>query len=115
MAWTPPLILGDYSNGNDAILLKQGETMADIKGQQVNLVELSVSHYLLARALDMNGMAERDVTVMNTSDADIAAAFMTPDVTAAAVWNPQLSMIKRRRRTSPRSSTPRRFPARSST
>ncbi|WP_028241257.1 putative urea ABC transporter substrate-binding protein [Stutzerimonas azotifigens] len=91
---TTGLILGDYSNGNDAILLKQGETMADIKGQQVNLVELSVSHYLLARALDMNGMAERDVTVMNTSDADIAAAFMTPDVTAAAVWNPQLSMIK---------------------
>ncbi|MFC3609732.1 putative urea ABC transporter substrate-binding protein [Stutzerimonas tarimensis] len=91
---TTGLILGDYSNGNDAILLKKGSSMADIRGQQVNLVELSVSHYLLARALDMNAMSERDVKVMNTSDADIAAAFMTPGVTAAAVWNPQLSMIK---------------------
>ncbi|WP_417792374.1 putative urea ABC transporter substrate-binding protein [Stutzerimonas xanthomarina] len=91
---TTALILGDYSNGNDAILLKKGQRMEDIKGQQVNLVELSVSHYLLARALDMHGLAERDIRVMNTSDADIVAAFMTPDVTAAAVWNPQLSMIK---------------------
>jgi NitT/TauT family transport system substrate-binding protein len=90
---TTGLILGDYSNGNDAIVLKSGSSFADIKGQQVNLVELSVSHYLLARALDIHGLAERDVTVMNTSDADAVASFMTPDVTAAALWNPQLSMV----------------------
>jgi NitT/TauT family transport system substrate-binding protein len=59
----------------------------------VNLVELSVSHYLLARALDKHKMAERDVTVVNTSDADAVATFATMDVTAAAVWNPQLSII----------------------
>jgi ABC-type nitrate/sulfonate/bicarbonate transport system substrate-binding protein len=39
------LIIGDYSNGNDGIILKgTGKKLADIKGQQVNLVELSVSH-----------------------------------------------------------------------
>ncbi len=44
------LIVGDYSNGNDGIVLKgTGKKLADIKGQSVNLVELSVSHYLLAR------------------------------------------------------------------
>ncbi|QJD57969.1 ABC transporter substrate-binding protein [Pseudomonas sp. gcc21] len=91
---TTALILGDYSNGNDGVLLKNGTSMEDIRGQQVNLVELSVSHYLLARALEMNGMSERDIKVMNTSDADAVASFMTPDVTAAAVWNPQLSLIK---------------------
>jgi len=90
---TTGLILGDYSNGNDAILLKKGDKFADIKGQDVNLVELSVSHYLLARALDIHGMSERDIKVINTSDADAVASFSTPDVTAAAVWNPQLSMI----------------------
>jgi len=90
---TTGLILGDYSNGNDAILLKEGTKFADIKGQDVNLVELSVSHYLLARALDIHGMSERDIKVINTSDADAVASFSTPDVTAAAVWNPQLSLI----------------------
>ncbi|HDZ56952.1 MAG TPA: lipid kinase [Pseudomonas xinjiangensis] len=91
---TTGLILGDYSNGNDGILLKDDTSMEDIRGRQVNLVELSVSHYLLARALEMSGMSERDITVMNTSDADAVASFVTPDVTATAVWNPQLSLIK---------------------
>ena len=42
------LIVGDFSNGNDGVVLKgKGKTLKDVKGQQVNLVELSVSHYLL--------------------------------------------------------------------
>lgn len=91
---TTVLILGDYSNGNDGIVLKNGAAMADIKGRTVNLVELSVSHYLLARALTLNGMQLSDVKTVNTSDADIASAFASPNVTAVAAWNPQLSQIK---------------------
>ncbi len=48
---TTAIIMGDYSNGNDGIVLKKGKTLADIKGQKINIVELSVSHYLLARGL----------------------------------------------------------------
>jgi NitT/TauT family transport system substrate-binding protein len=88
------LIVGDYSNGNDGLLIKgEGKTLADIKGMRVNLVELSVSHYFLARALETAGMSERDVTVVNTSDADIIAAYTTPSVQAAATWNPMLAEI----------------------
>jgi NitT/TauT family transport system substrate-binding protein len=87
------LIVGDFSNGNDAVILKQGSTMADIKGQRVNLVELSVSHYLLARGLESVGMSERDVTVVNTSDADMVAAYSTNDVTAVVTWNPLVNEI----------------------
>ena len=51
------LIIGDYSNGNDGIVLKgAGKKLADIKGQSINMVELSVSHYLLARALTPLGL-----------------------------------------------------------
>ena len=71
-----------------------GKSLADIKGQNVNLVELSVSHYMLARALSTVGMAERDLTVVNTSDADIVAAFGTDDVTSVVTWNPLLAEIK---------------------
>jgi NitT/TauT family transport system substrate-binding protein len=88
------LIVGDYSNGNDGIVLKgAGKKLADIKGQSVNLVELSVSHYLMARALDSVGLKERDVKVVNTSDADIVAAFAAPKVTATVTWKPQLSSV----------------------
>lgn len=88
------LILGDFSNGNDGIVLKGADkTLADIKGQRVNLVELSVSHYLLARALDSVDMSERDVTVVNTSDADLVGVFNASDVTSTVTWNPLLSEI----------------------
>jgi len=88
------LIVGDYSNGNDGVVLKgKGKTLTDIKGQKVNLVELSVSHYLLARALQSAGLRERDLKVINTSDADIVAAFSAPATTAVVTWKPQLSAV----------------------
>ena len=90
---TTALIIGDFSNGNDGVILKGKEALADIKGQKVNLVELSVSHYLLARGLDTVGLKESDLTVVNTSDADMVAAFGTDDVTAVVTWNPLLSEI----------------------
>jgi len=88
------LIVGDFSNGNDGVVLKgRGKTLQDIKGQKVNLVELSVSHYLLVRALTSVGMRERDLKIINTSDADIVAAFSTPASTAVVTWKPQLSAV----------------------
>lgn len=88
------LIVGDFSNGNDGIVLKKGKTLADIKGQKVNLVELSVSHYLLARALDSVKLKEKDVGVVNTSDADIVSVFgSSADSTAVVTWNPQLAEV----------------------
>lgn len=91
---TSAIILGDYSNGNDAVLLKGADSVAGIKGRQVYLAELSVSHYLLARALEKNGFKLTNVKTVNTSDADIAAAFAAPDVTAAVAWNPQVTTMK---------------------
>src|SRR5690349_16832419 len=90
---TTAVIVGDFSNGNDAVILKDKTSLADIKGQNVNLVEFSVSHYLLARALESIKLTERDVNVVNTSDADMVAAYKTPDVSAVVTWNPLVSTI----------------------
>lgn len=87
------LILGDYSNGNDGIVIKQGNSVADLKGKEVMLVELSVSHYLLARALDKNGLSEQDVKVVNTSDADIASLFNAAPDANVVTWNPPLQQV----------------------
>lgn len=90
---TTALIVGDYSNGNDGLVMKDLDVLAAIRGQRVHLPELSVSHYLLARALETAGMSERDVTLVNTSDADIVGAWHAPDTTAVAAWNPMLAEI----------------------
>lgn len=91
---TTALIVGDFSNGNDAIILKGEGTLADLAGKPVHLVELSVSHYLLARGLDSVGLSEADLAgVVNTSDADMIAAFATDDVQAVVTWNPLVSTI----------------------
>jgi len=91
---TTAVIMGDYSNGNDGVVLKKGKTLADIKGQKINLVELSVSHYLLARGLGTVKLSEKDIKTVNTSDADIVAASKSPDATAIVTWNPQLLEVK---------------------
>lgn len=91
---TTALIIGDYSNGNDAVIVKGDAKLTDLAGTKINLVELSVSHYLLARGLDTVGLAERDLDgVINTSDADMIAAFASPDVEAVVTWNPLVSEI----------------------
>ena len=91
---TTLLIIGDFSDGNDGVVLKGTDDLADIEGQRVHLVELSVSHYLLARALESVGLTERDISVVNTADADIVGAFSSDDVTAVTAWNPQLGEIR---------------------
>lgn len=92
---TTALIVGDFSDGNDGLVLKGTDDLDDIAGRNVHLVELSVSHYLLARALESVGKTERDVRVVNTSDADIVGAWNSRDVDAVVTWNPQLSEIRR--------------------
>jgi NitT/TauT family transport system substrate-binding protein len=88
------LIVGDFSNGNDGIVLKNGKTLKDIKGRSVKLVELTVSHYMLARALEMNGMTEKEIKVVNTSDSDIAAVFASDANAAVVTWNPPLQQVR---------------------
>ena len=92
---TTAVIVGDFSAGNDAVFIKGAGGLADIKGRSVNLVEFSVSHYLLARGLESVGLSEADVTVVNTADPDMVGAFQTPDVTAMVTWNPMVAEIEK--------------------
>jgi NitT/TauT family transport system substrate-binding protein len=90
---TTAVIVGDFSNGNDVVILKDKDKLEDIIGQNVHLVQYSVSHYLLARALETIGKTEQDVKVVNLSDADMVAAYPTPDITSVVTWNPLASSI----------------------
>lgn len=88
--------INDYSNGNDAVFLKNKKDLKDIKGQRVHLIMYSVNHYILSRALDSVGLGEKDITLINLSDADQVAAFNSPDVTAMAAFNPTVYELSKR-------------------
>jgi NitT/TauT family transport system substrate-binding protein len=92
---TTVVIVGDYSNGNDALLVRGIPDVKGLKGTEVYLVELSVSHYLLARALAMHGVKESELTLVNASDSDIAPAFIANKRQKAVVtWNPMVMSIE---------------------
>jgi NitT/TauT family transport system substrate-binding protein len=92
---TTVVLVGDYSNGNDALLTRDIPRVEGLKDQRVFLVELSVSHYLLARALETSGVLESAVKVVNVSDADIAPAFLSDkNARAVVTWNPMVLKIE---------------------
>src|SRR6202012_6043514 len=67
----------------------------DIKDRSVNLVQKSMSQSLLSRALESAGLKPASINVVNTSDADIVAAFAAPTTQAVVTWNPQLLEVKK--------------------
>src|SRR3984957_4982493 len=75
---TTSILIGDYSNGNDALLVRNGLQMKDLAGKKLLLVEKTVSEYLFDRAMNINGLQDqlKRVRMINTSDSDIAPAFI---------------------------------------
>lgn len=89
------LINGDYSNGNDGIVLRDGNSCADLEGRTVLLMEETVSDYLMIQCLASAGLTRDDVQTENTSDGDIANLFnQDSSVKAVVTWNPPLQLIK---------------------
>src|SRR6516164_9463688 len=75
---TTAILIGDYSNGNDALLVRNGLQMKDLSGKKMLLVEKTVSEYLFDRAMTIHGLRQqlKQVRMINTSDSDIATAFL---------------------------------------
>src|ERR1700688_1708899 len=93
---TTVILIGDYSNGNDALLVRGGLQMKDLVGRKMLLVEKTVSEYLFDRALSLNSMRDqiKQVRMINTSDADIQSAFLSDSsVSAVVTWKPMLSQL----------------------
>lgn len=87
------VVVGDYSNGNDGLVLKGYDNLKDAEGEMVNMVEYSVSHYLFARCAEMNSVDVDSFELVNTTDADIPNVFESKDEVVAVSWNPMLNTI----------------------
>lgn len=94
---TTAIIIGDYSNGNDAVLARDGNTLKTLAGKKVLLVEKTVSEYLLERAYVLNHEDDllHNVKLVNTSDSSIVAAFENDSSEGGVVtWKPLVSQIR---------------------
>lgn len=101
---TTVILIGDYSNGNDALLVRNGLQMRDLAGKKMLLVEKTVSEYLFDRALTINSMRDeiKQVRMINTSDSDIQSAFLSDSsVSAVVTWKPMLSQIEHQKGITP--------------
>lgn len=97
---TTAILIGDYSNGNDALLVRNGLQMKDLSGKKMLLVEKTVSEYLFDRAMTINGLRGqiKQVRMINTSDSDIQSAFISDSSASAVVtWKPMLSQLARQK------------------
>src|SRR5580692_2712412 len=56
---TTAILIGDYSNGNDAVLVRRGLQLKDLAGKKLLLVAKTVSEYLFERAMAINGLGDQ--------------------------------------------------------
>ena len=85
------ILVNDVSAGADGILVKNINNLKDLKGQTVMLEELTVSHYLLARALEKAGLKESDVKLKNIPGDEAGKLFVTDKAPpVVATWDPFL-------------------------
>lgn len=83
------ILINDYSNGNDMIVAKSGNSsLKDLKGKTIALEEGFVEHLLLLKGLEMNGMSDKDITIKNTPTNNTPQVFASGEVDAIGAWQP---------------------------
>jgi NitT/TauT family transport system substrate-binding protein len=83
------IALLDYSEGSDMIIGKPGiESIKDLQGQKIGIEKTLVEHLLLLKALEMNGMKQSDVELVNMPTSETPKALAQGEVAAIGVWYP---------------------------
>ena len=83
------IALLDYSDGSDAIVGKPGiNSIKDLKGQKVGVELTLVEHLLLLKALEVNGLKQSDVELVNTPTNETPQTLASGKVAAIGAWYP---------------------------
>lgn len=85
------LIVGDYSFGNDGIVLRNGSDVTSLGGRPIHLVDGSVSEFLLNRAAQIHGLDMSDLNLIDVPEDRIVARLAADPRAAAVTWNPHLN------------------------
>lgn len=83
------ILINDYSNGNDMVVAKPGiKDVKSLKGKKIGVEVGFVSHLLLLKALEKNGLKESDVKIVNMPTDQTPQALSSGKVDAIVAWQP---------------------------
>lgn len=88
--------IGDIIGEAESLVVRNGsgiEAVADLVGKKVATPFASTAHYSLENALQLAGVSENDVEILDLQPDDIYAAWTRGDIDAAYVWYPVLSQL----------------------
>lgn len=88
--------IGDIIGSAESLVVKNDsgvESVADLKGKKIATPFASTAHYSLLNALQLEGISESDVTLLDLQPDDIYAAWKRGDIDAAYVWYPVLGNL----------------------
>lgn len=88
---TAIIVVGDYSAGNDGIVIGGGGGLSSLASTPIHLVQDSVSHYLLYRASQSVGLDFGALTVVDTAEGSLVSQFAAGSARAIVTWNPHLA------------------------
>lgn len=90
------ILVLDVSHGGDAIVARREfRSLRELRGSRVGVDASSLANYMLARALEMNGLTLRDVELVPLSITDQAEALADGRVSAVVTHEPTRTQLVR--------------------
>ncbi len=86
------ILISSYSAGNDAVLVPLTNEIS-LKGQSVALKALSSSHYLLDRYLLRNQIGFDEVSIIDTTEDNLANSLESNEAAGIVTWNPIVGQL----------------------
>ena len=68
-------------------------SIQDIVGKKIATPFATTTHYSLLKALELNGISEKDITLLDMQMPEVYAAWQRGDIDAAYAWEPTLSNL----------------------
>lgn len=86
------VMVSDYSYGMDGIVVKSDvESAEELKGKTIATNVGTMNHMLLLDYLNDNKMTADDVNIVNMSEVDATASFISGSIDAASIFDPQMT------------------------
>ncbi len=89
------VLVADISNGADVILAKpELHRVQELKGQRIGVETTGTGAYVLTRALELAGLAPKDVEIVPLEFSEQQAAFERGEVDAVVTYEPVSTKLK---------------------
>lgn len=86
----------DIIGESERLVSKNGSninSIQDIVGKKIATPFATTTHYSLLKALELNGISEKDITLLDMQMPEVNAAWQRGDLDAAYAWDPTLSNL----------------------